>query len=43
MDSPDATLCRVRDGETGQALIPPERAVTACRLQFVVEEVAFRE
>jgi hypothetical protein len=41
MDSPEASACRVRDAQTGDALIPDDRAVTACRLRFVVQEIAF--
>jgi len=43
MDAPEATACRARDAGSGAALIPDEQAVTACRLQFVVQEVAFRD
>ena len=43
MDAPEADACRARDADTGAALIPDDQAITACRLQFVVQEVAFRE
>jgi hypothetical protein len=43
MDAPEAGACRARDAETGAVLIPDDQAVTACRLQFVVQEVAFRD
>ena len=41
MDGPRVARCRARSA-TGEALIPDERAVTTCRLQFIVQEVAFR-
>jgi hypothetical protein len=43
MDAPEATACRARDADTGSALVPKDQAITACRLQFVVQEVAFRD
>jgi hypothetical protein len=43
MDSPDASACRIRDGQSGALLLPRDQAVTACRLAFVVQEVAFRQ
>jgi DNA-directed RNA polymerase specialized sigma24 family protein len=43
MDSPDARGCRVRDAQTHKLLLPHDQAVTACRLEFVVQEVAFRQ
>ena len=43
MDGPESAACRAWDPATGRALIPDERAVTACRLQFIVQEVAFRD
>lgn len=43
MDAPEADACRARDAGSGSALIPNDQAVTACRLQFVVQEVAFRD
>lgn len=43
MDAPEAMACRARDVETGAALIPDDQAITVCRLQFVVQEVAFRD
>jgi hypothetical protein len=43
MDAPEAATCRARDARTGANLISDHRAVTFCRLQFVVQEVAFRD
>ena len=43
LDSPEAQTCRVRDAATGAILVPRDQAVTRCRLQFVVQEVAFRQ
>ncbi|HYO42559.1 MAG TPA: hypothetical protein VES19_05105 [Candidatus Limnocylindrales bacterium] len=43
MDAPEAAACRARDADTGTGLIPDDRAITRCRLQFVVQEVAFRD
>ena len=43
MDAPESAACRARDAGSGSALIPDDQAVTACRLQFVVQEVAFRD
>ncbi len=43
MDSPEAQTCRARDAETGAILVPKDLAITWCRLQFVVQEVAFRQ
>jgi hypothetical protein len=43
MDDPEAGACHVEDAASGKALIPDDEAVTACRLQFVVQEVAFRD
>jgi hypothetical protein len=43
MDAPEADACHARDASTGATLIPDDRAATACRLQFVVQEVAFRD
>jgi len=43
MDAPEAADCRARDADSGSTLIPNDQAVTACRLQFVVQEVAFRD
>jgi hypothetical protein len=44
MDGPEAAACRARDADTGEPLIPDDQAVTACRLQFVIQEVvAFRD
>ena len=43
MDAPEAAACHATDATTGATLIPDDRAVTACRLQFVVQEVAFRD
>jgi hypothetical protein len=43
MDSPEAQTCGARDAETGATLVPRDQAVTRCRLQFVVQEVAFRQ
>jgi len=42
MDSPEAAQCKARDDETGALLIPNAHALTACRLQFVVQEVEVR-
>jgi hypothetical protein len=42
MDSPEARSCAVRDTESGVLLVPRDRAITTCRLQFVIQEVAFR-
>ncbi len=42
MDAPEAAGCIARDADTGQTLIPVDRAITSCRLQFVVQEVAFQ-
>ena len=43
MDAPEAAGCGVRDPVNGAELIPANRAVTACRLQFVVQQVAWRD
>ncbi len=43
MDSPDAQGCGIRDARTGDLLLSHDQAVTACRLEFVVQEVAFRQ
>jgi hypothetical protein len=43
MDAPEAAACGVRDPVTGAELIPAHRAVTACRLQFVVQQIAWRD
>jgi hypothetical protein len=43
MDSPDSQGCRIRASKTGRLLLPHDQAVTACRLQFVVQGVAFRQ
>jgi DNA-directed RNA polymerase specialized sigma24 family protein len=39
LDAPEAAGCRIRDAASGRALMPDDQAVTACRLQFVVQEV----
>jgi hypothetical protein len=39
MDSPESAQCKARDAETGDLLIPNAHALTACRLQFVVQQV----
>lgn len=41
LDAPEAKGCRVRDPATGNDLVPPNRAATACRLIFVVHDVAW--
>jgi hypothetical protein len=43
MDDPEAKSCNVHDTESGALLIPRDRAITTCRLQFVIQEVAFRQ
>jgi hypothetical protein len=43
MDAPEAASCGVRDPVNGAELIPAHRAVTACRLQFVVQQIAWRD
>ena len=43
MDAPEAATCEVHDPVTGSELIPAHRAVTACRLQFVVQQIAWRD
>jgi hypothetical protein len=43
LDSPEASACRIHDARSGKPLLPDDRAITACRLQFAVEEVAFRQ
>jgi hypothetical protein len=43
MDAPEAASCEVHDAVTGTELIPAHRAVTACRLQFVVQQIAWRD
>ena len=43
MDAPEAASCEVRDAVTGSELIPAHRAMTACRLQFVVQQIAWRD
>ena len=43
MDAPEAASCDVHDPVTGSELIPAHRAVTACRLQFVVQQIAWRD
>jgi hypothetical protein len=43
MDAPESAACRARDSATGATVIADDRAVMACRLQFVVQEVAFRD
>jgi hypothetical protein len=43
MDAPEAAACEVRDPITGSEVIPVHRAITACRLQFVVQEIAWRD
>jgi hypothetical protein len=43
MEAPEAASCAVRDPITGSDLIPAHRAVTACRLQFVVQQIAWRD
>jgi hypothetical protein len=42
MDSPEAAQCKARDAATGELLISSAHALTACRLQFVVQEVEVR-
>jgi hypothetical protein len=37
-----AASCGVHDPADGAELIPAHRAITACRLQFVVQQVAWR-
>lgn len=41
MDAPESTGCRARDAASGQALVPDERAVLECRIQFVIQEIAY--
>jgi hypothetical protein len=43
MDAPEAATCDVHDPVTGSEVIPAQRAVTACRLQFVVQQIAWRD
>jgi hypothetical protein len=43
MDAPEAASCGVRDPVTGSEVIPAHRATTACRLQFVVQQIAWRD
>jgi hypothetical protein len=43
MDAPEAASCGVRDRAAGTELIPAHRAVTACRLQFVVQQIAWHD
>jgi hypothetical protein len=43
MDAPEAATCEVHDPATGSELIPAHRAMTACRLQFVVQEIAWQD
>ena len=43
MDAPEAASCGVHDPVAGAELIPAHRAVTACRLQFVVQQIAWRD
>ena len=43
MDAPEAASCGVHDPVVGAELIPAHRAVTACRLQFVVQQIAWRD
>ncbi len=43
MDAPEAASCAVHDPVDGDELIPDHRAVTACRLQFVVQKIAWRD
>ena len=43
MDAPEAASCEVHDAVTGSELIPAHRAMTACRLQFVVQQIAWRD
>jgi len=43
MDAPEAASCGVHDPVTGSDVIPAHRAVTACRLQFVVQQIAWRD
>lgn len=43
MDAPEAASCGVHDPVAGADLIPAHRAVTACRLQFVVQQIAWRD
>lgn len=43
MDAPEAATCEVHDAVTGSELTPAHRAVTACRLQFVVQEIRWRD
>ena len=43
MDAPEAASCGVHDPITGADLIPAHRAVTACRLQFVIQKIAWRD
>jgi hypothetical protein len=39
MDAPESAACRIRNSATGKDLVPANRAVTRCRLQFVIQEV----
>lgn len=39
MDAPEAAGCRVRSRVSGRDVIPIGRAITHCRLQFVIQEV----
>jgi hypothetical protein len=43
MDAPEAASCAVHDPVDGAELIPAHRAVTACRLQFVVQKIAWQD
>jgi hypothetical protein len=43
MDAPESATCRIKDATSGKDVVPADRAVTACRLEFVVSEVAFRD
>lgn len=39
MDPAEAASCRVRDQGSGSDVVPAERAITACRLQFEIREI----
>ncbi len=43
MDAPEAVSCVVHDSVTGSDLVPAHQAVTACRLEFVIQEIAWRD
>jgi hypothetical protein len=43
MDAPESASCGVHDPVVGADLIPAHRAVTACRLHFVVQQIAWRD